>query len=116
MYSLTAEMQIQQRINVHGGQNATENTSNQHHGFRVCPLTGNLCHHGLRDPPVPQERFDLLFHHAAVPPANTSKNTAILMHYWQQNLKNHAGILHIEHFRDASIFFLRIQYTAVKPN
>ncbi len=46
----------------------------------VLPLTSNLCYHCLRDPPVPQERFDLLFHQAAVPPANThstSKNRAV---------------------------------------
>lgn len=54
---------------------------------RVRPLTGNLCHHRLRDPPVPQERFDLLFHHAAVPPVTTrgtSMKTSILPYCWQQ--------------------------------
>lgn len=41
-------------------------------GASVCQLlTGNLCHHCLRDPPVPQEGFDLFFHQTAVPPANT---------------------------------------------
>lgn len=38
-------------------------------------LTGDLCHHGLRDPPVPQEGFDLLLHHAAVPPAKHRAQT-----------------------------------------
>lgn len=38
--------------------------------WSACPLTGDLSHHCLRDPSVPQEGFDLLFHHAAVPPAN----------------------------------------------
>lgn len=83
-YIITVEVNIQQ-INVRQGQNdsmyATGNGWKQQHGFRVSVLllTGNLCHHCLRDPPVPQERFDLLFHHAAVPPANThtSKHTVI---------------------------------------
>lgn len=39
------------------------------------PLTGHLRHHCLRDPPVPQERFDLLLHHAAVPPASKHTHT-----------------------------------------
>lgn len=44
---------------------------------RVGPLTGHLRHHCLRDPPVPQERFDLLLHHAAVPPASTHTHTQL---------------------------------------
>lgn len=43
-------------------------------------LTGNLCHHCLRDPPVPQERLDLLLHHAAVPPADTQNTRAEHLH------------------------------------
>lgn len=97
-YIITVEVNIQQ-INVRQGQNdsmyATGNGWKQQHGFRVSVLllTGNLCHHCLRDPPVPQERFDLLFHHAAVPPANTHTHTQvstqwyIFIHCQQENLK-----------------------------
>jgi len=41
-------------------------------------LTSNLCHHGLRDPPVAQERLDLLLHQAAVPPADTHTHSTEL--------------------------------------
>lgn len=54
-----------------------------------CLLTGNLCHHCLRDPPVPQERFDLFLHHTAVPPAKNVQHKQELFFFfffkrWQQ--------------------------------
>lgn len=79
---------------------------------RVGPLTGHLRHHCLRDPPVPQERFDLLLHHAAVPPANTHTHTLssgesesesesedALVHY-----ESRVGILRQRHFQRRRYF------------
>lgn len=40
-------------------------------------LTGHLSHDSLRNPPVPQESFDLFFDQTAVPSAN--RNTATLL-------------------------------------
>lgn len=67
-------------------------------------LTGDLCHYCLRNPPVSQERFDLFFHHTAVPPANTQKyhlihcqqlNLATMLYFTGANIQRTAECLYI---------------------
>lgn len=56
-------------------------------------LTGDLCHHRLRDPTVPEERFNLLFHHAAIPPTEKKNKTALLsaqIHHLE-NIEHHSA-------------------------
>lgn len=84
---------------------------------RVGPLTGHLRHHCLRDPPVPQERFDLLLHHAAVPPASTHKHTHTLSSGESEDALVHresrVGILRQRHFQ-RSLYFGWIKRAAAK--